>query len=729
MAHITDLPTELLLGIEQHLDHPALYGGNALAGTCKVMWKDLGGTEVYRRAAKAERDLTTRTTEVLKSVAENRRMTGVSVEEDVAWVRGVARRGMGPRTTDGMVKAFEHDRFEIEKGADGKPIWGRDERGFPEHARLRYTLEDVTRKTLLNRAIMGCRDLEVLERIIDAYADVFPDIFTGACCRSLLELLPIHSAIRAKRPEVVRMLASKGLAPAKVDFLLCRRGQFRFEQRTCVANPFNVAFLTVQDEEMCLALISNSNGPGNHDLKPDLAPSALAEDDDDDPESDSEFGFRWRTPFWSYESLERRMVSYLNIAEDAGMYRLLTALLQHWKQESASREQRWNPRVILDLVSNDGPRTFLASSDDDDEELHGGIPPRNPKMAGYNADGRPYVILALLAIGADREGVGYAGYHGPIQHAVTQGYWKNAVTIFRLQERAGRVDPDDLEKALLDAADHMESGRSFLLKVAPKCWELLERSDRTAEENAQAVAQCKRKCLANSIKPVFEMWGLSNFSGYRCYSQTAALHLIQNGVKPEMSHLRLAILAWDQELCREIIKCGELDLRAKWSGFKAGPYGAEEEEDEEEEDEEEEDEEEEEDDGSSNDGDEGVLLNAFEFALLVWHQWQAPDLSHPWRSKRACPALLCDLLYHAGASDTPVSEGVCDALVHLFKKYFIDDTDPVWHERGSQIQSGSVQFTREEEDHLLSDVDAPLLGRLTMLCVKLQNWLTPASQG
>ena len=698
MAHITDLPTELLLEIEQHLDHPGFYGGNGLACTCMVMWKGLGGTEVYRRAAKAESDLNTRTTEVLKSVAENKRMSGVSVEEDVAWVRGVARRGMGPRTTDWMVNAFEHDTFEIEWGEDGIPVCG-------------YTLEDVTRKTLLNRAIMGCRDLEVLERIIDAYAEVFPSIFTGACCRPLLELLPIHSAIRARRPEVVHMLASKGLAPAKVDFLLCERGHFRFEGRGCVANPFNVAALAVQDEDMCLDLISNSNGPGSHDLEPDLAPIAQSRDDYYDPESDSELGFGSTFPFWRYESIEYRMVSYLKIADDAGMDRLLPALLQYWKQESSSLEKRWNPRVLLDLVSKNGLNPSSDSSDEDEDvELHGGIPPRNPSMAWPRADGRPRVIHALLANGADQEGVGWAGHQGPIQHAVTQAYWKNAVTIFELQARAGRVDPDDLEKALLDAADHMESGRSFLLKVAPKCWDLLERSDRTTEENAQALAQCMRKCLANSIKPVFEMWGLFNFAGFQYYSQTAALHLIRTGVKPEMSHLRLAILAWDLELCREIIKVGALDLRAKWSGFQAGSYGAEE------------------DDRGSHGGDEGAL-NAFEFALLVWHHWRAPDPDHPWRSKPACPALLCDLLYHADASDPPVSEGVRNALVHLFQKHFVNATDPEWHERASQIQSGSVQFTHEEEDHLLSDADASLLRKLTMLCVKLQNWLTPASQG
>lgn len=53
MALITNLPLELFLDIEEHLDHLVLYGGNSLTCTCMVMWGKLGGTEVYRRAAKA----------------------------------------------------------------------------------------------------------------------------------------------------------------------------------------------------------------------------------------------------------------------------------------------------------------------------------------------------------------------------------------------------------------------------------------------------------------------------------------------------------------------------------------------------------------------------------------------------------------------------------------------------------------------------------------------------
>ncbi|KAK7953213.1 hypothetical protein PG988_013907 [Apiospora saccharicola] len=642
MAHITDLPVELLLGIEEHQDHPVLHGGNALACTSMAMWKKLGGAGAYRRAAKAERDLTTRTTEVLQSVIKNRRDLATPVDDDVAWVRGVARSGMGPRTTDGMVNAFKHGKLEKEKDEDRAPIWVRDERGFTKHECLGYALEDVTRKTLLNRAIMGCRDLEVLERIIDVYADVFPDIFTGACCRPLLELLPIHSAIAT------------------------------------ISNPI---WLPMP--------IRTTN--------PTLKATGCSVP---------------RGAFSGYEPEAAVKATYLAIAEDARMYRLLPALLQYWKQESSPKED-WDPRVILDFVSLEGTTSLMESSDDElYERFPHGRPPRDATIVWGGADGRrPHVIRALLEIGADKEGIGWHRFMGPIQHAVTSAFWKNAGIILKLQARAGRVDPNDLEKALLHAADHMETGRSFLLKAAPQCWQLLERSDRTAEENAQAVGQCMRKCLANSIKPAFEMWKLSGFSNYRYRSRIVALHLIRTGVKPQMSHLRLAILAWDLKLCREIIEFGELDLRIRGDLLRTN-YG-------------DDDSSSDEDEGSGSDGKEGVL-NAFEFALLLWEQWQGLD--DPYDERSACPALLCDLLYCAGVPD-PVAEGVREALVCLFKMYFVNATDPAWRERGAQIKSGSVQFTHEKEGRLLGDVDAPLLDRLTVLCVTLRSWLTTESEG
>lgn len=252
------------------------------------------------------------------------------------------------------MNAFEHDELEPVKGEDGS-IWGKDERGLPFRRCLRYTLEDVTRKTFLNRAIMGCQDLEQLESIIDAYADVFPEIFAGACYKPLLELLPIHTAIRAKRLEVVQMLVNKGLAPEKVDLLLSE-GLIKVKSRVYtdnhIANPFNVA-LALMEEDMCLVLIKNSNGPfrrytkyvlDSHDDSSGPAgftnennDSDDGPDDDLDDVPDDDTGIDWEARpemvfYADDEPIEVAFTSVLKIAEDAGMYRLLPLLLQNWKQ-------------------------------------------------------------------------------------------------------------------------------------------------------------------------------------------------------------------------------------------------------------------------------------------------------------------------------------------------------------------------------------------------------------
>ncbi|KAK7959113.1 uncharacterized protein PG986_003967 [Apiospora aurea] len=114
MANFTTLPPELALMIEEHLEHPFLHNGNALATTCKKMWNKIGGTDVYKRAAKAECDLTLQTTERLQFMAMN--ISSWYAKEDgmdhVTWVREVARKGMGPRTPGGVVHAFKRDMHE-----------------------------------------------------------------------------------------------------------------------------------------------------------------------------------------------------------------------------------------------------------------------------------------------------------------------------------------------------------------------------------------------------------------------------------------------------------------------------------------------------------------------------------------------------------------------------------------------------------------------------------------
>lgn len=338
---------------------------------------------------------------------------------------------------------------------------------------------------------------------------------------------------------------------------------------------------------------------------------------------------------------------------------------------------------------------------------------RSYQEDGSVGDARPYVIRELLALGADREGQGREEGRGALLYAISQAYWANATTIFQYRAREGRVDPKELEAALYDAARDESTGGTFLLHVAPLCWKLLERRDQSAvsaEKNAQDVEQCMRKCLAKSIKA--PDWKRAvQWTNVQSFSHIVAQHLIRTGVKPEMNHLAQAIRAWDTDLCHMIIRHGELDLKAKRDGCRisfANPIVG---------------------DISTyiSKGDEkGEALNPVEFALLIWQGWQSGKRRAYVPS--ASPTLLCDLLHYAGAPDLP-ARGVREALVYLFETYFVNATDPAWRARGTQIKSGSVQFTRKEDKFLLENASAPLLDRLTMLCVTLQKWLTPGSQG
>ncbi|KAK8859699.1 hypothetical protein PGQ11_010433 [Apiospora arundinis] len=238
MSQITDLPTEILLGIEEHLDHPVLFSGDALACTCVSMWERLGGTSAFRRAAIADRIRTLRADEICLDVCQvevNEELDRSAIKyyelieayrgasytkKDVAWLQGVARKGMGPTNTDTIADAYLNDQRETLK-ENGVTVTKPDHNGFPREVHMSYTLDDATSKTFLNRAIMGCMDLDKIEQTIDTYAEVFPEIFTGACCKPLLELAPIYTAVRAKRPFVMQMLVNKELAPTDiVDRLL-----------------------------------------------------------------------------------------------------------------------------------------------------------------------------------------------------------------------------------------------------------------------------------------------------------------------------------------------------------------------------------------------------------------------------------------------------------------------------------------------------------------------------
>ncbi|KAK6858068.1 hypothetical protein PG995_005767 [Apiospora arundinis] len=142
MAHITTLPTEILLEIDNYLNYPLSIDGIALVSTCKSLWTRIGGNILYHRGAikdrnrarEAEADEIARMTAELMDIEE-----GEIVEtEDVAVVEGE-----GPN----LIVLKEH-----EPNTDNPDGWP--------------TFDQVTR-TFLNRAIRRCGDLGKLELIVD----------------------------------------------------------------------------------------------------------------------------------------------------------------------------------------------------------------------------------------------------------------------------------------------------------------------------------------------------------------------------------------------------------------------------------------------------------------------------------------------------------------------------------------------------------------------------------
>ncbi|KAK8062963.1 hypothetical protein PG997_015060 [Apiospora hydei] len=179
----------------------------------------------------------------------------------------------------------------------------------PDHPEGWPTFDQATR-SCLNLAIRRCRDLEKVELIISLYLRFVPTAFRGSW-HLLDELTPIHTAIRAKRLDMVQLLFEKGLAPECNDTVLGKplllwgtEGEEGYwgnpdegmKQAVRVRpNLFNVA-LSARAEDICLFLLENS-----YELQFDRLPLHPLRD----------------------ESMEL----FLLFAEEYGMYRLLDALL------------------------------------------------------------------------------------------------------------------------------------------------------------------------------------------------------------------------------------------------------------------------------------------------------------------------------------------------------------------------------------------------------------------
>lgn len=407
--------------------------------------------------------------------------------------------------------------------------------------------------------------------------------------------------------------------------------------------------------------------------------------------------------------LDAEMATYLKIAEACGMYRLIPALLQYWNRTCPAH--LYSLRRLLDLVSHQDGRTDILYS--------------GRESIALGADGKPRVIEELLKLRADCE-PGHEDKRGALTHAVRNAYWRNATAIYQCQARAGRVNRDELEAVLRSAVRHQYTGESFFLNVWPDCRELLyqEGGDGTtaaeAEANKQRVDQCMQKILEDSIKVRTGDQGLI-MAEPQLHSQKAALHLIRNGVQPDLRHFQKAIKAWDLDLCREIIARGEFDLRAKWSGFCLTSSSDEPKDDyHDESSDHDSDDEEDEDDKNENENEEKAEINAFEYALLLWHKWHPATL--PKEAEPLCPTLLCELLYHAG---TPAQfhdpAAVCLAIQRVVSVFFVQTSDPEWVKRDQQIHTGAAELQNGDREDLLVDPSASLLVKLTTLCLVLQK--------
>ncbi|KAK8062969.1 C6 transcription factor [Apiospora hydei] len=645
MANITDVPPELDLIIEQLLDHPFLFNGNALATSCEPLWEKLGGTDVYRRAAEADRDRTRRAELICQDIFEGDYGWDSTEEKkkELAWLFQVARRGMGAQRASQIGWAFENAT------SIGKLFLDENWKPHTDPAKIQHKLESLTSKTFLNKAIVHCTDLEKLEQIIDAYVAVFPAAFTGACYGPLLELVPIHAAVYAKRLDVVQMLVSKGLAPAFVDsFFTYGQVEVRWDDdsRMFEASPFNVA-LSERDEDMCLALLDGADGPL----------CEVKEEDDDDDDDDDDDGYESDLSYDDFEERDRsedvKLARYLKIAEANKMYRLIPALLQYWKWVCPAYQ--YSLRRILDLVS-------MNNGKDDPEWV---------TATARDGDGKQHIIHELA-----------------LSFAVERAYWENAVIIYQYQARKGSVDSDDLAGVLVKAADHPYSGEGFFIRMWPECKQWLCKSASSAEENAQRVERCMRRCLEATIE-IETTWGWNHWYPPQKSSREVSFHLLKAGVKPELCHLRAAIKAWDHDMLSELIARGDLDLRAKWSGF--------------------------------SDDDDKEELTPFEYALRRWYSVAGPARTRA--SPRPSMTLLLKLLYHAGVPEE-VSEEARKVISQLFIVDFGLASHFKWHEQGRKIQARQLPQSAWDAERLV-DPKVPSMEKLTTFHLLLQKEFNP----
>ncbi|KAK7911723.1 hypothetical protein PG985_014204 [Apiospora marii] len=516
MANLTDLPTEVLLEIEKHLTHPFSEDAIALSSTCKSTWGRTGAARLYSRAAIEDRD----------------RIRNAEADEVARIAAALADIEEGELIAAGHA-AFE-ERTTTRTNSAGIVIVQLPEHSPNPNYPDSWPSFDQATESCLNQAIRQCRDMAKLEMIIDMYRQIAPAVFRGSWHR-LEELTPIHTAIRAKRIDVVQMLFKKGLAPECNDTVLGRPLLFwgnpeklyfwgnpnegMKQAVRCRPNLFNVA-LAARSESICLFLLTNS-----YELK-----------------------------FDSRSHQADTLLLYLSFAVEYEMYGILDALLDHAKERLEPRGYQLLLRQML-LKTPEHGRKFEPF----------GLLPLGTLRVNYTADkpesdgslpNKAHILDRLIERGAadarlqftnDEESRLPVNY--PLMWTVIKGRLWNASRILAQQIVTGTVDADDLIEALMNNSKCLNyEFLDFFQAVWPNGQHLLYRHDLSAEENARAIQKCWSICL-----------GHATLENAKPEAPGSAYAQLKATVEPVLFHLCCAIKSHQAAVVDELVLVYGLD--------------------------------------------------------------------------------------------------------------------------------------------------------------------------
>ncbi|KAK8036208.1 hypothetical protein PG993_008822 [Apiospora rasikravindrae] len=514
MARITHLPPEMLVEIEKHLSYPFSKDAIALSSTCKSFWGNLGGNKLYVRAAMGDRD---RVREAQADELARREAQLMDIEEGELIETDDA--GIDEETGAAMADTAGTDTVDLPEHSPN-----------PDHPEGWPTFDQATR-SCLNLAIRRCRDIEKVELIVSLYLRFVPTVFRGSW-HLLEELTPIHTAIRARRFDMVQLLFKKGLAPECNDTVLGKplllwgtegeespHGNPHEGMKQAVRfrpNLFNVA-LGARAEDICLFLLENS-----YELRYGYGPPLSA----------------------------NKITLYLAFAQEYDMYRLLDALLDHFKKGLGLRQYQILLRRLLLAIPNEGcgylPVRLLPRDTWQENPNFSGPWQNRPLEDGA------YILDRLLERGAGNGRLQLDDPHVPLDlvltHAVLGGSIWTATRILRHQIATGTVDVEDLMQALEDSHCHRYDSLDFFRTVWSNYKQVLYRDDLSEEENAQAIKACLSCCMGNAMAAEAKPEQPDS-----SYSQ------LKTVVKPGLFHLCCAIRSRQPAIVNEFVQVHGLD--------------------------------------------------------------------------------------------------------------------------------------------------------------------------